>query len=370
MNILSGVEMNYKNLDLDPDLIQDAIQEFSNNRYPSGANITKDTSNANYTRYTISSEGLSYFIDVYVKRNGKVTLRKDTGEIILQQERDDLCKYIIESELCNIKIDGSGNNRCENYPGLSLEDFNAALDILKEEYNFVATTSQNNDIRKVVKLQKDKYGQVTVIYYKTTNKAILQSAPVRAYVEVSSIFYELVKTDKIFDAIELNDDVDIDRNKIIDQFESLLPNASENLSVTMRKLLLKSTYNLNKKEVFFSCTDLIFDPFRALEHHIKFRLAEDYGVNATLNGTSINAFEQKNNGFYLKESAKTNEPSPQKTKNLESCYRYYKDVRHTHFHVATADPDMLIDDTIIIDDVREAHSIIRKIFELIDEYYE
>ena len=359
----------FKELLLNVDNIESVINDYFEEKYSTHKvtlNDKKTKSNNNV--YDVSFDGRSLFMSVFINKQGKVTLKVKEGKE--QEEKELLARYIVNSPKCQIQ--GDTKNKSISFKNIDFDDFNSVIDIIKEEEwcrSFIP--SENNAIKLSYKAIGRYRDVLTINYFKTTNKVMLQGLPLEVFNYATSYFNELLEVDEVINTMNEACNETIGVTAIDDKFKSVMPNSYGKHTDKLEKSLIKSVYNLEATCQDLTCTELIFEPLRALEGHIIITLSKDCSVvKPFINNLSMFTYNEENDIVNFRKN--TDEEKVREKNNkvdyYKKAYKHIVKYRHRYFHW-NWNAELGQDVTLHLDDVGVAKGIILDTLKLIDEYY-
>lgn len=254
-----------------------------------------------------------------------------------------------------------------------LSDVEAIIDIITDDFgeDNLQKEETNRQYGKsfLLKFNKDK---VTLHYYKTTHKLMMQGKPKQLFSAISLYITELVDVDKIPEIYNNTYHIDIDKNNIYNDFKSYLPNSYDKLPEKISKTLHQAVYNLKLNGDMFDGTYLAQPVIRAIDGHLKMILLENGIINNYnyIKQHGYNMFKRANkqkSGYKLcSNSNKAKITDTEIITYMEQCYNFFHDYRNRLSH--WDDPTAPIDTTKLLK-INEAHDLIKRTLALIDEYY-
>lgn len=254
-----------------------------------------------------------------------------------------------------------------------LSDVEAIIDIITDDFgeDNLQKEETNRQYGKsfLLKFNKDK---VTLHYYKTTHKLMMQGKPKQLFSAISLYITELVDVDKIPEIYNNTYHIDIDKNNIYNDFKNYLPNSYDKLPEKISKTLHQAVYNLKLNGDMFDGTYLAQPVIRAIDGHLKMVLLENGIINNYnyIKQHGYNMFKRANkqkSGYKLcSNSNKAKITDTEIITYMEQCYNFFHDYRNRLSH--WDDPTAPIDTTKLLK-INEAHDLIKRTLALIDEYY-
>lgn len=254
-----------------------------------------------------------------------------------------------------------------------LSDVEAIIDIITDDFgeDNLQKEETNRQYGKsfLLKFNKDK---VTLHYYKTTHKLMMQGKPKQLFSAISLYITELVDVDKIPEIYNNTYHIDIDKNNIYNDFKSYLPNSYDKLPEKISKTLHQAVYNLKLNGDMFDGTYLAQPVIRAIDGHLKMILLENGIINNYnyIKQHGYNMFKRANkqkSGYKLcSNSNKAKITDTERITYMEQCYNFFHDYRNRLSH--WDNPTTSEDKTKLLT-INEAHDLIKQALALIDEYY-
>ena len=358
----------FKNLNLNRDGIENAIKFFCECNYKKFS-INKEDKN-NFIRYNIEYENNNLFLDIFFVKNGTTTIHINNGKN--QSEKEKIAKYIINSDFCKIP-NNNINNRIIVIKNIKIEDFEAIMKLLPSEKYFSAIISRNDSENSIlIKLEGSLNEKVTLTYYKTKNKLMIQGRPLPLHSSIVSLFNELVDENNIAEYLSKSYNVDISNESIQEQYKAFLPKSHDKHTDKMKKSLLKSVYNLNLPKQKYTCTELLFEPLRVLEGHLRYVLQKDYNIVPSNDFGNLDMFsyDKATDEVNMTNAAINKISDSEKIEYFKEAYNFFREHRHKLFHWdITTINDNLVDTTEQIDDIIQVKNTIKEILQIIDKYY-
>ena len=358
----------FRDLMLNRDKISLAIDTYCKDTYTNYSIAEKEINLG--IRYTISHDGGNLVLDTYHNKKGGTTLAVNSGKPALLEDRKKLAQYIVDSPLCAMAT-GSDHNRSMLFKDITREDFDTIIAAICEEDDFKALISKeesNGNI--IVKMEGRWSDRITIIYYTGTKNVQIQGRPLILYALCTSLFNELVDEEAVVECLDNAYSLNLSGKTIEEQYALLLPKSHDKHPAKLKKSLLKAVYNLNLDQQEYGCTELVFEPLRALEGHIKLTLLRDYSIKCP-NSKGLLSFFSYDTTSHTVTIASEQEgkiATPAKIQYYKDAYKYYVEYRHKMFHWDY--PSKVEDDTTEqLDDITDAHRIIRDTLALIEKYY-
>lgn len=253
--------------------------------------------------------------------------------------------------------------------GITIEDIKLIVEIICGDNKAIETNEIDIPHGKQISLYIPKKEKVFINHYSAKNSVLIQGKPKELFSTILSYITELVDidADEIPAVFNSTFNINIDKDNVLSEFKSYMPNSCDKLSEKMLRVLHQAVYNLNLTGELFEASFLVQPAFRALEGHLKLILAKASILDSTksLKDVTFDMFVKNGYKYYLKEKY-----SSKITKELfdyfGKCYTYYNMNRHTFSH--WDDPTEEIDTTAVLT-VSQAHDMIIRTLSIIDEYY-
>ncbi|AOZ88115.1 hypothetical protein BK049_04985 [Bacillus xiamenensis] len=248
---------------------------------------------------------------------------------------------------------------------IDLEEFKLVLSIVEEDIEniIVNDKEEKNSITWVLQKGKEK---LTIIYYKTKNKLMLQGKPETIFSVTQTYVLELVNPEQAHEVLTSYHNIDVDKKTVEYSYQSLIPNKNVLLSDKLENTLKQAVLNLELQGDMYDYTYLVFPAFRGMEGFLKYVL-DKHNINS---GDSFRkAFEEKTNikrTYCLKTAYNDKVGSKQKIKYLNKLYGYYKNNRDVFFHWDSYDQK---NDTTRMASEQSWQNTIKTALDLIDEYF-
>lgn len=246
---------------------------------------------------------------------------------------------------------------------ITAEDISVIIDVITEDIDEVQVVEETKPFGKMYRVKlPNEY--VVVKVYADKQRVLIQGKFGRLTSALLSNIAELID---ISDMNEISNQffkIDIDKNKVTEQFGGYLINSAEFIPERISRVLHQAVYNLNITGDMYDASFLVYPALRGLEGIIKLILGK-HKIDCS-NG--FNMFKQRGKTAYiLDEAANRRIGSHKKIGHINKLYTHYHKHRHPISH--WNDPNAMIDDTKIITDCNTAHKIIKDTLKLIDEYY-
>lgn len=359
----------FKELLLNIDNIEIVINDYFREKYSNyEVTLNEKKSKTNNKVYDVKFDRRSLFLSVFINKQGKVTLKVKEGKE--QEEKELLAKYIINSPKCKINEEIKSKN--SSFKNIDFDDFENVISIIKEEeWCTSCSPTEDNKIKLSYRVVGRYRDGVTINYFKTTNKVTLQGLPLEVFNYTVSLFNELLEIDEVVNNMNEVCNENITVTTIEDKFKCIMSNSFGKHTDKLEKSLIKSVYNLEATCQNLTCTELIFEPLRALEGHIIITLSKDYGiVKPFKSNLSMFTYNKDNDIVNFRNSADEDKVREKNNKvdYYKKAYKHIVKYRHRYFHWDWNE-ELNQDLTLHLDDVEVTKGIILDTLKLIDEYY-
>lgn|GEM_PF-2500148 len=359
----------FKEILLNVDNIETVINDYFREKYSDfKVTLNEKKTKENNKVYDVQFDGRALFLSVFINRQGKITLKIKEGKE--QEEKELLAKYIIDSPKC--KIGSEAKSKDLSFKNIEFDDFNSVISIIEEE-EWCASCEQkeDNEIKMSYRVVGRYRDGLTIAYYKTTKKVTLQGLPLEVFNYSISFFNELLELDEVVKTMNEACKENIEVESIEDRYAKVMPNSYNKHNEKLKKSLIKSVYNLESNCQDLTCTELIFEPLRALEGHIVITLSKDYEVvKPYKSNLSMFTYDEDNDivNFRKCHDEEKIRQKNDKVDYYKKAYGHIVRYRHRYFHWSW-DDKLEEDTTLHIDDVVIAKDIILDTLKVIDEYY-
>ena len=357
----------YRNKNLNREKIVQTIKDFCAlkcNEYK-----VSDFSDKGSTRMRIDIflNNESFYIDFHFCADGTTSIQISGGNTQYAKIKEEIADFILASPDCVI---GNSDENSKHFvvENISIDDFHAIVDILKTSGYCSGIVSDKKTLVSEMYQFKGTYNEpMTIFYYPTKNKVMIQGKPLLLFYETLACLTELIDLDKIPEVYRDNYNIQIDKNDIENQYELYLQNSHSKHSINLKKFLCQSIYNLSIDGDMFDYTFLAFPVLKALEGHLKIAL-HNCNVECDKNGNFImfkpDIFSGK---YYLDAQYHPSIGNNTKIKHFEDAYNLFHSQRHGLFH--WGNPALPKDQTRVIGNIGTAKILIKETLELIDSYY-
>ncbi len=304
-----------------------------------------------------------FHIDFQFKNDGTTSIDKNSGG--QSEVKNEIEEFILADPECVVG-DGSSDSKCYIANEIDHKDFEAIMELLCESDFHKSHKIKTTDTFEQYKFEGHYGDKLTVHYYLSTNKIMLQGRPLLLFTEAMSLVTELIESEEIPHFFNENYEITIQKSDVEQQFEYYFPNSYNKHPVKINRVLHQAVYNLQIKGDMFSYSYLVFPALKALEGHLKY-LLNNYNIPLNQNKFSMFSKVQGGQQYNLRSKYFSNIGDLSKVGYLERAYNFYNIHRHTLFH--WADPTQPIDDTRDLQNIGEVKKLITDTFNIIDEYY-
>lgn len=239
----------------------------------------------------------------------------------------------------------------------TLEALEKHIDI---ELKGVISIDKSNDLYKICGYNGDV---VTLHFYPTKEKILIQGRPYQAYSVIMSFFASLPDYD-IEDIISMSSQRNVSENEIItvrQEMKDKLGRSYEYLDEALLKSVSGSISMINQLQHAEDYTGCLTGVFKALEGYLKKLLSKKLGYRLTKSQT-FGMFHKENGYNDIDSNGSIDKDSK---KSLNDLYKMYSNKRNIYLH-STINPSF----TRIIKDKSEAEDLLYDIISLISETYE
>ena len=345
--------MTFKNLNIDRNKIDEAIQEWAGLE-----NKPEPLKKGVGTHYCITKDDREVRLIIYFKNDGTTSIDPTAGKN--RELSNELAEYI--KDRCLITEQKSFSLSFKN---VSDEDFSLLLEFLTKELGANVTEDNTSDTRRLLRVKGPLKDEIVITYY--NNKTVLvQGKPLNLYIEIKLFFYEILSFEQVVKTEADTYKVELDVEGIRHELESYLPTAFSFLNDRLIRILTPSL-SLSKLDIQMEdYSSFAFPALRGLEGYIrqllKFKGNSDGVKNVNKLGRLFN--EDVNNYSWLQDFAKSDIDCDATCSALEKSYNFWKSKRHPYFHV-----DRHIQMTPIIWNKGDAETIIHEALTLIEKTY-
>ena len=251
--------------------------------------------------------------------------------------------------------------------GINRSDLLAIIELIKEEYGEILSCTQQNIAHGTSYAIKSGRKDRIVVNHYNSNKLVIQGKPNSIFSCIITYVTELVDIEDIPKIFNQTYRLDIDKENIKNEFQYYLPNSYDKFDSKMSRVLHQAVYNLNLSGDLFDGTFLAQPALRVLEGHLKKIVIERNIVpdNNYIKYNGFNFFDNNGSKYQLK-SSHLGTATAAEVSYIGRCYTFYHNNRHILEH--WDDPTAPLDTTKTLD-CNQAHDLIRRTLEIIDDFY-
>lgn len=367
----------FKDININMDNIENIIRDYFLTKYLKvEISLDENKSNESNKVYNIYYDDNFLFISIFVKSNGKYTIKIKEGKN--QEEKELLAKYIFQQ--CNgedIASEEEAVNQTYTYKNIDIDTIEALVELLRNDelIDFIEE-ARKDDVRTIYKVIGKYKDKLTLTYY-NTEKVVIQGKAKETFSYVRAIFDSTIGEEEVVQALNENYEADTGISDIDRKYNEVMIYSKDKHSETFKKSLLSTMYNLIVDCQKSTYTEFIFEPMRLLETHIIKTLYEVFGVKRPDNTekrtyNNLYVFKRdKHTGdiSFRYENDRVKVASKGKEEYYLRAYNHIYQIRHSlYFH---GDYNFELGFEIInhIEDINTARSLIIDTLKLIDEYY-
>lgn len=367
----------FKDLNINIDNLETVINEYFKQKY-SNVNVAlnpKKTTEKNKV-YDINYDENYLFISIFIKDNGKYTIKVKEGKN--QDEKEKLAQYIVEKCSYDINdVQEEAINEAYTYKDIDLETIDELVNMFKKDELIESIDEVKNDgirtIYRVIGLNKDK---LTMTYYKT-KKVVIQGKEKETFSYIRAIFDSIIGEEEVVKTLNENYKANTELSEIDRKYNEIMIYSKDKHSEEFKKSLLSTMYNLVVDCQKSTYTDFIFEPMRLLELHIIKTLYEDFDIrrpNNTRRRRYNNLYVFKRNEVtgevsFRNEDDRIKVASKGKEEYYLRTYDHIYTIRHSLYFHAGYNFELGTEIINHIEDIQEARNLILDTLRLIDEYY-
>lgn len=366
---MTAAKNPFLRLNLHRDKLDDAIEDFFSFRKESCSHGKVELCKLDRYRLEYIVDGSKQMLDFRFNNDGSTSLDLSPGGI--NDFKKELATSLLNSPICTYEKISTFENPYFVLKDLILSDVEATISVITDDENVLQESmSEINGGKRWVLINKEGE-KVTVSYYFKASKTVVQGRPLKLFNEVYSTLMILLEIEEIPQVMEENLNFitvgKVSKDDIRASLDQYVPNAIDFLSNSLKKMLHQALFNLRINMDMFEYSLLTFPALKSLEGHLKYVMKEN---NIPLTERRFSMFERDETGLrYYLHSDYAIKLSANKLVAINEAYNYYHKNRHSIFHWADVER-IPLDTTRQIDNLGEAHSIIRDTFKIIDKYYE
>lgn len=339
-----------QNLLLNREKIKEAIQSFHKDSHVEGP---VDKGNTLFV-YTVKvPRELAATINVYFKKDATTTLVANTGKN--QELSAKICEHIITQ--CKGRDIPTKILRLKS---VTEDNFKDLIGFLEGSCATI-TIGSNIPHGKQVKVTSTYGDSVFLNHYKTGNFTV-QGTNKKAKALVIEGLTNFLPFKELIDVQLESLDVNIDSGTIVSKMQQILPQSYTFLGDTLIAIISPSVALNSINIELLDYSAFAFPALRGLEGYIK-KLMSTNGIVIANDGFG-NYFNMDSGSIKVTELTKKTIKDRKVLSAIEKAYRFYRNQRHTIFHV-----DGTIEATRILENKIEAEGIIDTVFSIIEETY-
>jgi hypothetical protein len=344
---------NLKDLNLDRKLLENNLETVAKKILGDSVNIRK-TAQKQSTLYTFSSTEKQCKLQFYYNKKGTITVNHKVGT-------DHGLSKTLAEELIGVSLIDQRKSF-----SITIADFNYFDDFISymlEDDKSRQLEEKKEEIYLLTKLQGQQ-GDILTIKKYTNGTLQLQGKPILLYKDALYFLVELCGAENIIKAQEDFHEIQINKEGIDYEYESLLKNSSVFLGDTIKQIILPS-FTLKKIDIELTDYSLfVFPVLKGLEGYIK-QLFRSKG-NIIKRDTIGEHFSLSHPDpiFRLKPEMKAQIGCSITCSVIEEAYNYLRIHRNPLFHI-----DGMIEPTKIIDTKIQAEKLIDETIDLIETTY-
>lgn len=368
---MTKTENPYLGLNIYRDRLFDAIADFFITKGSSCTYSNEfEEKNGGRHRLHFTENNVSIFLDFRFNQNGTTSIDLSSG--LTLPIKNELADHIKNSSICCEPSVVGLDKSFFVFNNMILTDFEVLLDVILDEQNAAVTSIIDSSTGKRWSIKGDFGQTLTITYYYSSRKVILQGKPLKIFMEFYTHLMSLFEPSEIPKILETNKVIDTNINKddILNELPTMLPNSYNIINPKIRRILCQALFNIRHySQINFDYSQLAFPALKGLEGHLKHVMFEK-GI--PLVDRRFNMFRKLPSGeYYLPNQSHSEKFSENELKAITTAYKYYKLNRHSVFHWDDLDLDMgvAVDTTRMLDNPGEVISIITSTFEIVDSYY-
>ncbi len=307
--------------------------------------------------------GIKFHMDFHYLVNGTTSIDKSSGG--QSEVKDQIAEFILADPDCAV---GDVNSGSKYYvaEGIDHSDFEGIMDILCDSQFYKDHSKSAKTVFELYQFTGHYGESLTIHYYLTKNKVLIQGRPLLLFTEAMSLIAELIELENIPHFFNENYKITISKKDVEQQFDLYFPYSHDKHPTKLKRVLHQAVYNLQIQGDMFAYTYLVFPALKSLEGHLKYTL-NHYSITLEDNRFNMFKFDETRKRYYLKAGYHSNIGDPTKIIYFENAYNFFNRNRHSLFH--WADPNLPIDDTRDLENLGEVKVLITDTFNIIDEYY-
>lgn len=256
--------------------------------------------------------------------------------------------------------------------GISRSDLETVIKLVVEELgedkaSYTAKENANGMSYTLMYIPKER---VVVNHYTKNDKVVIQGKPEKTFSTLLSYITELVEFEEIPAIFNSVYQLNVPKDNVASQFQGLLPNAHDKLPAKLAKTLHQAVYNLNITGDIYDATFLAQPVIRAIDGHLRYIMITNI-PSVTQEDIKIHGYHYfrkvGDEKYVLEEGYVPTGMKDEMKRYIGRCYSFFHRNRNILSH--WDDPTAPLDTTKLLD-VHNAHDLINRTLNLIDEYYE
>ena len=316
----------------------------------------------------------NYTIDFHYNNDGTTTIDLTPGG--QDPLKTEMAEFIKDSHICTVEEIKGFKNPWFTFKDINYEDFIEVVSLMKDEDGVSETCHRTDDIREIWTLESDKKEKVTITFFKTSNKAMVQGKPLSLFSKLYTSLIMLLDIEKVPEIMNQHLTVakQISKKEIVLELEYYLPNCFDQIHQMMRPLCYQSIFNLKIHDEMFDYGFLSFPAFKLLEGHLKY-IMDDKSI--PLNNDRFSMFtkikDPNNSGNELRviHPDHNSKFTVKQKQAVNRAYTFYANQRNNMMHWGDiANKPIKGKSSIkIYDRIDEVHGIIIDVLSIINSYY-
>jgi hypothetical protein len=313
--------MSFKNLNLDRNKIDVAIQEWA------GLNEKiEPIKKGNGYHYSVPKEDEQALLIIYFKNDGTCTINPTAGKY--PELSKQLAEYLKENCLITKR-----KNFSLTFRNVSDDNFSLLMDFLIDELNSKILEDDKSETRRLLRIKGQFEDEIAITYY-NNETVLVQGKPLNLYTEIKLFFYEILSFEQVVQTEAETYEIDIKTADIRNELESYLPTAFSFLDDRIIKIITPSLSLMKLEIELEDYSSFAFPALRGLEGYIRQLLRVKGNEDGVKKVNKIGSlFQEDDNKFsYLMDFAKSDIQCDDTCQALEEAYNFWRSKRHPYFH--------------------------------------
>ena len=364
----------YGKLNLIQDQLNAAVLAFLSTK--DGSYTLEDIKLINGSRNRLNFTYLEkdYIIDFHYNNDGTTTIDLTPGG--QDPLKTEMAEFIKDSHICTVEEIKGFKNPWFTFEGIDYEDFIEVVSLIKEEDGISETCHKTDDIREIWIIESNKKEKVTITFFKTSTKVMVQGKPLSLFSNVYTSLIMLLDVEKVPEIMNQHLTVakKVSKEAIVSELEYYLPNCSDKIQPMMKPLCYQSIFNLKIHDEMFDYGFLSFPAFKLLEGHLRY-IMDDKSI--PLDNNKFSMFTKIKDPTNPKNELRVIHPDHnskftiKQKKAVNKAYTYYANQRNNMIHWGDiANKPIKGKSSIkIYDRLDEVHGIILDVLGMINSYY-